>query len=95
MSSANAKSSNADRGVQEDLGQLRDDLAQLKTDVASMATEAYGMARERVAGAVEDVRRRGTEAAEAIEGHVQENPWRSVGIAFGVGVLIGLVIRGR
>ncbi len=96
MSSASSsKTPVIDRSVQEDLGQLREDLAQLKADMQTMATEAYGMARERMTEAVDDVKRRGTEAAEAFEGHVQDNPWRSVGIAFGVGMLIGLVVRGR
>lgn len=97
MSSAATKSSGGgmDKDVQNDLGQLKDDLAQLKQDMTSMASEAYGMARERFSQAVDGVKERGVQAKDAFEEHVQENPWRTVGIAFGVGLLVGLVIRGR
>ena len=31
---------------------------------------------------------------EQTEGYITENPWYAVGIALGVGVLLGLVLRG-
>jgi ElaB/YqjD/DUF883 family membrane-anchored ribosome-binding protein len=34
-------------------------------------------------------------AAKATDGYVQENPWQSVGVAAGVGLLLGLLIGRR
>jgi ElaB/YqjD/DUF883 family membrane-anchored ribosome-binding protein len=33
------------------------------------------------------------EAAQATEAYVRENPWNAVGIAAGIGLILGLLIR--
>jgi ElaB/YqjD/DUF883 family membrane-anchored ribosome-binding protein len=38
---------------------------------------------------------KGKEAAKVADSYVQENPWRSVGIAAGVGLVIGMLIGRR
>jgi len=35
------------------------------------------------------------EAAKVADDYVQENPWRSIGLAAGVGIVIGLLIGRR
>ena len=45
-------------------------------------------AQEFQAAAVET----GKEVAESVDGFVQENPWKSVAIAAGVGLLVGVLI---
>ena len=38
---------------------------------------------------------RGREAARATDEYVRDNPWQSVGIAAGIGLLLGLLLRRR
>ncbi len=47
------------------------------------AKQGYDMAAEKTA-----------KVKEQTEGYITENPWYAVGIALGVGVLLGLVLRG-
>jgi ElaB/YqjD/DUF883 family membrane-anchored ribosome-binding protein len=39
--------------------------------------------------------RRAREVADATDEYVRENPWQSVGIAAGVGLLLGLLLSRR
>lgn len=54
------------------------------------------VAKERLADAERAVAERARMAAKATDDYVQENPWRAVGIAAGVSLLVGMLIsRGR
>ncbi|MGC5701075.1 DUF883 domain-containing protein [Pseudomonas sp. NFXW11] len=52
-------------------------------------------ARETLQLTEESLRQRGQAAVSAAEDYVQSNPWQSVGIAAGVGFLIGLLATRR
>lgn len=52
-------------------------------------------ARETLQLTQDSVRERGEAALSATEDYVQSNPWQSVGIAAGVGFLIGLLASRR
>lgn len=52
-------------------------------------------ARETLRLTEDSVRERGKAAVTATEDYVQANPWQSVGIAAGVGFLIGLLATRR
>ncbi|MGZ0783945.1 DUF883 domain-containing protein [Pseudomonas sp. TKO26] len=52
-------------------------------------------ARETLQLTEESLRQRGQAAVTAAEDYVQSNPWQSVGIAAGVGFLIGLLATRR
>ncbi|HWD33085.1 YqjD family protein [Pseudomonas caricapapayae] len=52
-------------------------------------------ARETLQLTQDSVRERGEAAMSATEEYVQSNPWQSVGIAAGVGFLIGLLASRR
>ncbi|WP_422416631.1 DUF883 family protein [Pseudomonas sp. GZD-222] len=52
-------------------------------------------ARETLQLTQDSVRERGEAAVSATEEYVQSNPWQSVGIAAGVGFLIGLLASRR
>jgi ElaB/YqjD/DUF883 family membrane-anchored ribosome-binding protein len=93
MSTINTGGPMNERTVQQDVNQLREDIAQLRHDVTGIANDAFGMAREGMKGAVSDARRRGMEMAESLEDQIQEHPLATVGIAFGVGLLVGALIR--
>ncbi len=82
------------------------DAEDLLKATASQAGEKVAVARERIqdslhkakvklAEAEDIVIQKGKLAARATDEYVQENPWRSVGIAAGVGLIIGLLIGRR
>jgi ElaB/YqjD/DUF883 family membrane-anchored ribosome-binding protein len=54
------------------------------------------VAKERLLVAERAVREKGRQAATVTDEYVHDNPWQAVGIAAGVGMLIGMLIsRGR
>jgi len=57
--------------------------------------ESLLRARETLTVAEEALRQRSKEAVVATEDYVQNNPWQSVGIAAGVGFLLGLLATRR
>ncbi len=57
--------------------------------------ESLSRARETLELTEQALRERGTAAVAATEDYVQNNPWQSVGIAAGVGFLLGLLATRR
>lgn len=57
--------------------------------------ESLLRARESLKLTEDSLRERGQAAVEATEEYVQTNPWQSIGIAAGVGFLIGLLATRR
>ncbi|MCW2270522.1 DUF883 domain-containing protein [Pseudomonas sp. JQ170] len=57
--------------------------------------ESLLRARETLQQTQDSVRERGEAALTATEDYVQSNPWQSIGIAAGVGFLIGLLASRR
>lgn len=68
----------------EKVDQLR---VQAETSLAS--------AKEKLEDLHEELIERGREAVKATDDYVQDNPWKAVGIAAGVGLLIGLLVSRR
>ena len=68
----------------EKLDQLR---AQAETSLAS--------AKIKLEDLHEDLIEKGREAVKATDDYVQENPWKAVGIAAGIGLVIGLLVSRR
>lgn len=90
----------------EDLKIVIADAEELLRATASQAGEKIASAREKVQdsldrakaklGDIEDVMiDTGKEAARAADEYVHDNPWKAVGIAAGVGLIIGLLISKR
>lgn len=90
----------------EDLKILMSDAEDLLRATASHAGEKISAAREKVQdsldraksklGDVEDVvLDTGRQAVRATDDYVQANPWRAVGIAAAVGLVVGLLISRR
>lgn len=63
--------------------------------VRAQAEESLRQARTRLTALEDEAMQRAREVATATEGYVRENPWQSVGIAAGVGLLVGLLLSGR
>jgi ElaB/YqjD/DUF883 family membrane-anchored ribosome-binding protein len=64
-------------------------------EVRTRAEESLKQARTRIDAVEEDAMRRAKEIAGAAEGYVRENPWQAVGVAAGIGLLLGLLLSRR
>ena len=64
-------------------------------EVRARAEESLRQAKVRLSEVEEEAMRRAREVAEAADEYVRENPWQSVGIAAGVGLLVGLLLARR
>jgi len=64
-------------------------------EVRARAEESLRLARARVTQVEEDALKAAREMAEATEEYVRDNPWQAIGVAAGVGLLLGLVLGRR
>ncbi len=64
-------------------------------EARAKAEESLAAARERLSGVEEEALRQARELMTDGEEYVRENPWQAVGIAAGVGILIGLLLSRR
>jgi ElaB/YqjD/DUF883 family membrane-anchored ribosome-binding protein len=64
-------------------------------EVRARAEESLRQAKARLSSIEEEALRRAREVADATDEYVRENPWQSVGIAAGVGLLVGLLLARR
>jgi ElaB/YqjD/DUF883 family membrane-anchored ribosome-binding protein len=58
-------------------------------------TENLRQARYRLADAEAAIRERTREVARATDHYVHEHPWKAIGVAAGIGLVIGLLIGRR
>lgn len=90
----------------QDLKAVMSDAEELLRATANQAGEKISAARERIqdsmhhakiklADAEEVMLDKTKQAARATDEYVHENPWKAVGIAAGVGFLVGLLISRR
>ncbi|MDO9052815.1 MAG: DUF883 family protein [Gallionella sp.] len=93
--------------LMQDLQVVVSDAEELLKATASQAGEKVSAARERIQDSLNAAKARLAEAEEAMlektrqaaratDEYVHDNPWRAVGIAAGVGLVVGMLIsRGR
>ncbi len=93
--------------LMQDLQLVVSDAEELLRATASQAGEKVSVARERIQDSLAAAKARLAEAEEAMlektrqaarvtDEYVHDNPWRAVGIAAGVGLVVGMLIsRGR
>jgi ElaB/YqjD/DUF883 family membrane-anchored ribosome-binding protein len=105
--SAGAKDEVSKEKLMQDLRLVVSDAEELLRATASQAGEKVSAARERIqenlagakerlAAAQQNVAAKTKEAARVTDEYVHENPWKAVGIAAGVGLVVGMLIsRGR
>jgi ElaB/YqjD/DUF883 family membrane-anchored ribosome-binding protein len=89
-------------GVRESAGILVDDTRALLAATEECGEEAVMAARERIADALDQakdtyvaVQKRAVRSARAADEVIRSNPYQSLGIAFGTGLLLGLLFRRR
>jgi ElaB/YqjD/DUF883 family membrane-anchored ribosome-binding protein len=64
-------------------------------EVRARAEQSLRQAKVRLSEVEEEAMRRAREVAEAADEYVRENPWQSVGIAAGIGLVVGLLLARR
>jgi len=64
-------------------------------EVRARAEESLRKAQARLGEIEQEAVKRAREVADATEDYVRENPWQSVGIAAGIGLLVGLLLSRR
>ena len=64
-------------------------------EVRARAEESLRQAKVRLSEVEEEAMRRAREIADAADEYVQENPWQAVGIAAGIGLVVGLLLSRR
>lgn len=64
-------------------------------EVRARAEESLRQAKVRLTEVEEEAMRRAREIADAADEYVRENPWQSVGIAAGIGLVVGLLLARR
>ena len=90
------------QAIANDLGTLAKDARALMTATADVAGETVGEARKRLAAALDSareiagrVRDKAVESAQAADETVREHPYQAIGIAFGVGAVLGYFVMRR
>jgi ElaB/YqjD/DUF883 family membrane-anchored ribosome-binding protein len=85
-----------------DLRNLVADAEELLKATASQAGEMVAEARQRIEQSLTEGRRalvdvsliqKSKEAAELADDYARDKPWNAIGIAFGVGLMLGLLLR--
>jgi len=64
-------------------------------EVRARAEESLRQAKVRLTQVEEEAMRRAREIADAADEYVHENPWQSVGIAAGIGLVVGVLLARR
>jgi len=90
------------QAISNDMSQLAEDARALMTATADVAGEKVGEARKRLAAALERgkeiygrVREKAVEGAKATDEAVHEHPYQAIGIALGVGAVLGYLVSRR
>jgi ElaB/YqjD/DUF883 family membrane-anchored ribosome-binding protein len=85
-----------------DIGTLAEDAHALMTATADVAGEKVGEARKRLAAALESGKEiygrahaKAVDCAKATDEAVHEHPYQAIGIALGVGALLGYLVLRR
>jgi ElaB/YqjD/DUF883 family membrane-anchored ribosome-binding protein len=96
---------NRDKFVQ-DMRLVISDAEELLRATASQAGERIGVARERIQDSINQAKtkladvqalamERAQQAARYSEEYVRDNPWRAIGIAAGIGLVLGIILSRR
>lgn len=64
-------------------------------EVRARAEESLRQAKVRLSEVEQEALKRARELAGATEDYVRQNPWQSVGMAAGIGLLVGLLLSRR
>lgn len=80
------------QGVGDRVGQVKEQIVGLGHDVAGAARSGVAAAKQSISSGVDMAREQGEDAMDSLNDQIRAKPLTSVGIALGVGVLIGMVM---
>ncbi len=90
------------QATSNDLGTLAEDARALMAATADVAGDKVSEARKRLAAALDSgkkifghVKEKAIEGAQVTDQVVHEHPYQAIGIAFGVGALLGCLVARR
>ena len=90
------------QAIPNDTGTLAEDARALMAATADVAGEKVTEARKRLAAALESgkeiygqVRNKAAEGVKGADQAVRDNPYQAIGVAFGIGAVIGYVVANR
>ena len=72
-------------------GETADKIAAART----RAEDSLRAARSHIVDATDELTRQGRAAAGAADDYVRDNPWQAIGVAAGVGLLVGFLLGRR
>ncbi|HVS71862.1 MAG TPA: hypothetical protein VHQ47_11460 [Phycisphaerae bacterium] len=75
-------------------GRMSEEQGSMTDKAKEMASQYAGQAKEYAQQGYEYAADKTKKIKESTEGYIEENPWYAIGIALGVGVLVGLMLRG-
>lgn len=78
--------------LRAEMQQLRQDLAQVTATMKKIVGDGADLASGRIKAAAAQGRAKAKEGAEAVEAQIEEYPFTSVAISFGVGLLLGRLL---
>jgi ElaB/YqjD/DUF883 family membrane-anchored ribosome-binding protein len=64
-------------------------------EIRARAEESLRVAKARIGDIQEDALKQARHATSATEDYVRENPWQALGIAAGIGIIVGLLVSRR
>lgn|GEM_PF-1070454 len=79
--------------LKADLSALRLDFKGLGKDMASAARVGASAAKDHVRSAMDSAKEQGEDAAKKVKESIEERPLTSVAIAFGAGILLGVMLK--
>lgn len=91
-------------GIRDSLNNITDDATDLLAATAEMAQENVVAARNRLASAMEaagemctQAQKKAVQTAKATDTMVRTHPYQAIGVAFGIGALVGYLLarKGR
>jgi ElaB/YqjD/DUF883 family membrane-anchored ribosome-binding protein len=90
------------QAISNDMSQLAEDARALMAATADVAGEKVSEARKRLAAALESgkeiygrVREKAVEGAKVADEAVHEHPYQAIGVALGVGMILGYLVARR
>lgn len=78
--------------VGQDVRKLKDDISELAKDTGAAAQSGIGVAKDGLRHSLESAKEQGTRAVDSLREQVVSNPLASIGIAAGVGFLVGIAL---
>ena len=80
--------------LRDDVGNVKDDIRRIGEHVTDAASTGVKQVRETVSEYADTALQQGKKALNTVEDRIVDNPLAAVGIALGVGFLIGALVIG-